>query len=248
MLKRCSHFELELKGENALKACELIVQERRKQLDSCIKELEREFAKAMADEKKILPIDSHSHFRQWCRMTHSDKGVGDLEAKNVLHRIQHDAGYVYRADDRNKSSPDFDTEDKKKKEARWNHREHSHLLKKLEKELVARHRSLRYFTVVRDLQQDSQGSQSIACPVCDKKALPISNLAILSSCGHMGCHSCVLAKAQEEECVCRSRDGCSAAARSLNVVKAETLGTDEERDATVKHFGKKLETVVALIK
>lgn len=248
MLKRCSHFELELKGENALKACELIVEERTKQLDSCITELTREFAKAIADEKKILPVDPHSHFREWCRMTHSDKGVGDLEAKLVLHRIQNDAGYVFRADDKKKSSPDLDAEDKKKKEARWAHREHSHLLKKLEKELVARHRSLRYFTVVRDLQQESKHTRAISCPGCDKTDLPISDLAILSLCGHMGCHSCVIAKAQDEECVCRQRDGCSAPARTLNVVKADTLGTDEERDIKVKHFGKKLEKVVTLIK
>ncbi|KAF8323124.1 hypothetical protein DL93DRAFT_2162312 [Clavulina sp. PMI_390] len=248
LLKRCSHFELELRGGNALKSCELIVAERSKQLEACIEEARREFAKAMNDEKKIVPIDPHSHFREWCRMTHSDKGVGDADAKNILHQIQEDNGYVYRPDDRKKPSPDLDAEDKKKKEARWEHREHSHLLKKLEKELVARHRSLRYFKAVRDLQQGSEHFESVSCPLCDKTDLPLSDLAILSSCGHMGCHSCVLARAQDEECVCRQSEGCSAAARTLNVVKAETLGQDEERDSSVKHFGKKLESVVTLIK
>lgn len=248
MLKRCSHFELEVHGENALKACELIVEERSRQLKSCIEELTHEFTIAMADEKKIVPVDPHSHFREWCRMTHSEKGVGDSEAKAILHRVQDEAGYVFRADDRKKTSLDLDSEDKKKKEARWAHREHYHLLKKLEKELVGRHRSLRYFTAVRDLQRDRDQARSIPCPGCDKQNLPISDLAILSSCGHMGCHSCVLARAQDEECVCRQSEGCSAAARVLNVVMADTLGMDEERDMTVKHFGMKLEQVVALIK
>lgn len=246
LLKRCSHFELEVHGENALRACELIVEERTKQLDQCLEELKKQFAKAIADEKKIGPVDPHSHFREWCRMAYSDRGVGDSDAKAALHEIQAEAGYVYRADDRKKSSPDFDSEDKKTKDARWAHREHSHVLKKLEKELVGRYRSLRYFTVVRDLQKESE--RSVSCPICGKENLPISDIAILSSCGHMGCHSCVLAKAQEEECVCRQRDGCTAAARTLNIVKADTLGMDEARDMSLKHFGMKLEKVVALVK
>ena len=181
-------------------------------------------------------------------MAHSDRGVGDSDAKTALHEIQAEAGYAQRADDRKKPSLDPDSEDKKTKDARWAHREHAHVLKKLEKELVGRYRSLRYFTVVRDLQQESERTRTVSCPVCGKANLPISDTAILSSCGHMGCHSCVLAKAQEEECVCRQRDGCTAVARILNIVKADTLGVDEDRDMRVKHFGMKLEKVVALVK
>lgn len=179
-------------------------------------------------------------------MTRSPGGVGDLDAKTALHDILEDLGFE---DAKKKSSLDLDGESKKTKEARWAHREHSHVLKKLEKELVGRHRSLRYFTIVRDLQHGKDDNRKISCPGCDKKDLPLSDIAILSSCGHTGCHSCVMARAQEEECVCRQSDGCTAAARILNVVKADTLGVDDEdRDANVKHFGMKLEKVVALIK
>lgn len=250
MLKRCSHFELEADRANALKACEVIVEERTRQLNECIAELETEINKALRTEKKIGPVDYQSHLQQWLRMTHTLDGVGDADAKKQLHDVQSAAGFDYTESltRSKKKGPDFDRESPKVKEARWAHREHAHFLKKLEKELVGRVRSLRYFTVVRDLQRGTDPEKHTSCPKCQKTGLPISDIAILSSCGHTGCHACVIHSAQDEECVSRTRTGCNAPARVLNVVKAETLGEDEHRATDVKHFGKKLEQITALIK
>jgi len=72
---------------------------------------------------------------------------------------------------------------------------------------------------------------------------------VLSSCGHMGCLDCVRSCAEKEECVYASLGQCKSAARVLNVVKAETLGVDDEkRHGKGRHFGMKLEKVVNLIK
>lgn len=183
-------------------------------------------------------------------MTHSDSGVGDNEAKARLHKVQSKAGFDHEdneARSKKKCHHDFEGESQKIKQDRWAHREHAHVLKKLEKELVGRVRSLRYFTVVRDLQRNSGELEHVDCPGCGKTDLPISDIAVLSSCGHTGCHSCVITRAQNEECVARQSEGCTAPARVLNVVKAETLGVDEERSSDEKHFGKKLEKLVHLI-
>ena len=87
------------------------------------------------------------------------------------------------------------------------------------------------------------------CPNCEREKLPISDVAVLSSCGHMGCLECVRTCAEREECVYAASGACKSAARVLNVVKADTLGVDDEdRDGQGKHFGMKLEKVVNLIK
>ena len=47
----------------------------------------------------------------------------------------------------------------------------------------------------------------------------------------MGCLECVTRCAEAEECVYSASGECGAAARVLNVVKADTLGVDDvERD------------------
>ena len=50
--------------------------------------------------------------------------------------------------------------------AKWDLREHVHHLRRLQKELVGRVRSLRYFTAVRDMQQ---GTKKVTCPACKSK-------------------------------------------------------------------------------
>jgi hypothetical protein len=65
----------------------------------------------------------------------------------------------------------------------------------------------------------------------------------------MGCYECVKACADKEECVYAGSKVCKSAARVLNIVKAETLGIDDEaREGRGKHFGLKLEKAVDLIK
>ncbi|KZO91677.1 hypothetical protein CALVIDRAFT_567992 [Calocera viscosa TUFC12733] len=139
-------------------------------------------------------------------------------------------------------------------ELKWDLREQTHVIRRLEKELIGRVRSLRYFANVRDLQTLDEKHRrarvtEVICPNCPytKGPLPIDDLSILSSCGHMGCRRCVMEHAMREECVHR-QDGCGAQARELNIVPADTLGMDETRDRKTKHYGIKLEKMMRLVK
>lgn len=126
-------------------------------------------------------------------------------------------------------------------------RDSTHNVKRLQKEMVGRVRSLRYFKLVRDLQQDilSKAQSQVTCSSCKRTNIPADEIAVLSSCGHMGCYTCLLSSAQKEECI---SPGCQAAARILNVVKGDTLGIEDERDGIGRHYGIKLEKVIKLIK
>lgn len=119
------------------------------------------------------------------------------------------------------------------------------------KELVGRHRSLRYFTVVRDLQkfglknaESNKGITNISCLGCNRKNLHIKDAAVISSCGHQGCYDCLKKAAVQQKCLI---EHCEAATRALAVIKAESLGTEKARDSIGRHYGRKLEKVVELI-
>ncbi|KIJ55585.1 hypothetical protein M422DRAFT_240196 [Sphaerobolus stellatus SS14] len=269
LLKRCSHFDLDMtEKENAMKACEVIVKDRKKQLDECRDEFIKEIREALEIEKKIGKVEQESLFREFIRNLRTE-GSGDKEATELMLKALETAGvkaeYPLKtstntvATDKGKvqngkpkTKPKGDTKPQALTDLIWEHREHAHEIRKLAKELTGRVRSLRYFTVVRDLQkQDQQEVQDVHCPRCGRQSLPISEIGVLSSCGHMGCISCVLqcADGQNEECVYHASGECDLPAKIYHVVKAETLGVDDVvRDGKGKHFGRKLEQVVDLIK
>ncbi|RDX49190.1 hypothetical protein OH76DRAFT_561350 [Lentinus brumalis] len=258
LLKRCSHFELETSDkENAMKACEVIVQERKKQLDDCKKELLKKLHEAVKMDKKIGKVPDESLFREYVRVTRTE-GVGDKDATEAVQALLDEAGVTgplkpvtNKINDALKKGGRKDDSDIPKaiKDLMWDHREQTHEIRRITKELVGRFRSLRYFTVVRDLQKQADVPPVVHCPSCDAKEVPVENIAVLSSCGHMGCYECVKACAEREECVYAASGACKAAARVLNVVKGDTLGVDDEaRDGRGKHYGLKLEKVIDLIK
>jgi SNF2 family DNA or RNA helicase len=114
------------------------------------------------------------------------------------------------------------------------------------KELAGRHRSLRYFTVVRDLQKSAIEKKvfEISCPGCRKQIVNASEIAVLSSCGHMGCYDCLEKAARLTKCL---TDECGAATRALSVVRGDCLGSEDKLDGIGRHHGKKLEKIVELI-
>ncbi|KAI0042198.1 hypothetical protein FA95DRAFT_1682698 [Auriscalpium vulgare] len=245
LLKRCSHFELDTSGkENAMKACEVIVQERKKQLQDCKVELLKKLKEALSKEKDIGRTDDESMFQEHVRVCRTE-GVGDEDATEAIKELLNEAGIgPTRISKSGKPMKDSTL-----REVIWEHREQTHHIRRLTKELVGRLRSLRYFTVVRDLQKQNDEPPVVACPACGRDAVPIEEIAVLSSCGHTGCYTCVKAAADREECVYAASGACKAAARVLNIVRGDTLGVDDvERDGKGKHFGLKLEKVMELIK
>ncbi|KAF8630124.1 hypothetical protein AX15_003081 [Amanita polypyramis BW_CC] len=245
LLKRCSHFEVNTTNENAFKACDVIVRERQRQMEQCEAELLKAIKAGVAREKKLGNTGSESMFNEYIRVTRIE-GIDDKDATKLVIKLLDDAGAVHtKAKGKNQ---DTNLTEKVKEQA-WEHREKTHEIRRLTKELVGRIRSLRYFTVVRDLQKQRQEPPEVSCPGCQRDRIPPEEIAVLSSCGHTGCLTCVKASAEKEECVYAAEGACKSAARTINVVKGDTLGVDdEERDARGKHFGKKLEDVVRLLK
>ncbi|VDC03465.1 unnamed protein product [Peniophora sp. CBMAI 1063] len=247
LLKRCSHFELETKKENAMRACDFIVKERTEQLKECKEDLVKTIKKALEMEKEvgIREGEPESFFRETVRVIRGE-GVGDSEAKETAVELLEQAGVGARAP----KTAGKKMKDSDRAEAAWKLREQSHNVRRLIKELVGRVRSLRYFTVVRDLQKQKDKPPVVDCPGCGRDEVPLSEIAVLSSCGHTGCYTCVKERAVNDECVYAGHAtlNCQSQARVINIVKGETLGVDEKRDGEGRRYGAKLEQVIELLK
>jgi hypothetical protein len=237
-----------------MSACEVIVTERNEQLKECETELCKTLEEAIRLEKGLdKALAQESHFPEYVRTSRHD-AVGDSDAKDRVLALFDEAGIDISKPPKtvtNQQKSKGKGKDEKRtstaEDRKWALREKTHDLRRLTKELTGRVRSLRYFTLVRDIQK-SQGTWTLdQCPTCDKTGLSAEQVAVLSSCGHAGCEACVYAAADKEECICRA-DGCQASARRIYVIKGDTLGIDDQRDGHGKHFGKKLETMIDLIK
>ncbi|KAJ7654469.1 hypothetical protein DFH06DRAFT_1298898 [Mycena polygramma] len=245
LLKRCSHFDLDTSNENAMKACDVIVRDRQNQLDDCKAELVKAIKAGVKREIALGSVPDESIFSIWVR-TAQDTGVDDADASVLIRAMLEEADVDSISKKKRDKSVELTT---KVKDAIWEHREATHEIRRLSKELVGRVRSLRFFTAVRDLQKQTEVPLDVTCVSCGRESIPIADISVLSSCGHMGCSECVRNCADKEECVYRSTGACISAARALNIVKAETLGVDDvARDGRGKHYGKKLEEVMDLIK
>ncbi|KAF5350208.1 hypothetical protein D9758_007844 [Tetrapyrgos nigripes] len=245
LLKRCSHFDLETSNENAMKACDIIVKDRHTQLEECKADLLKSVKEGIKREKALDHIGGESMFHEWARVCRTE-GVDDKDATETIRSIIKEAGVPPI---KTKIKKEEEKLSEKLKEQKFEHREKTHEIRRLTRELVGRVRSLRFFSVVRDLQKQSEKQPKLHCPACGRDNLPVEEAAVLSSCGHTGCFDCVKACAEKEECVYAESGACKSAARVLNIIKAETLGVDDKaRDGNGRHFGRKLEMVVDLIK
>jgi len=268
LLKRCSHFDLDFTAhkysDNAPKQCDVIVEERTKQLKECKDELRVVLQEAQWLHASIPQGDEENHYERWLRVS-KNTGVGDAEASKQVRALIEAAGKVKGppksatpkkpkakkakvivCEDDGDPDADVDNSDKPKTDADllWDLREKTHRLRKLEKELVGRVRSLRYFEGVRDLQKSKGVLPINNCPICSRKIDSLADISILSSCGHMGCHSCLSDAAFDERC---PTEGCRVAAVVSSVIRATTLGEEDTDRAVGRHFGIKLEEVMKLI-
>ena len=74
-----------------MKACEVIVKERTKQLDDCKRELREMLEKALQLQRDIGKTDEETYFQEYVRVTR-DEGVGDKEATAVALDLLKSAG------------------------------------------------------------------------------------------------------------------------------------------------------------
>nr|GAT43454.1 predicted protein [Mycena chlorophos] len=157
LLKRCSHCDLDAENENATKACDVIVEERQAQLDACKEELLKDIIEGVARERALSAAPEQSIFSVWVR-TSRETGVDDADATEIIRKI------IEKADGKKSAEDELP---KKLRDAIWAHREATHEIKRLSKELVGRVRSLRFITAVRDLQKERKEDCSLIRVVDD---------------------------------------------------------------------------------
>lgn len=133
-----------------MKACDLIVQERQKQLKECKDNLLSAIKDGVKREKelskKLNNAGGESMFLEWIRVCRTE-GVDDADATSTINSLidQADAPNV-----KAKPRKDDISISEAMKAQIWEHREKTHEIRRLTKELVGRVRSLRFFTVVRE--------------------------------------------------------------------------------------------------
>jgi len=149
--------------------------------------------------------------------------IKEINLKRVEYIVVKLAPETTKSDSTNISKGLLSKKAKKesKNDKAWELREHTHQLIALQKELVGRVRSLRFFQSVRDLQQ-ALVKDKVNCQVC-LKAVVKSESGVLSTCGHFGCLKCLKENAHKQAC---GVIGCNCAQRSTSVVTAMSLGTE----------------------
>ncbi|KAL3913212.1 MAG: hypothetical protein SGILL_006580, partial [Bacillariaceae sp.] len=119
-------------------------------------------------------------------------------------------------------------------------RNHMHGVRSLSKELCGRVRSLRYIKQIHHYQQDESGFE---CPACNTSTLHVSDVGVLTCCGHAGCLTDLRKAADKTRCVVPQ---CSARVNPSHVLPASSFGRSEA-NATGK-FGRKLTAVITKVK
>merc|ERR1719447_402111 len=270
LLKRCSHYDLAGNAQSAEAACEEVCKIREEQLEGCEEDLTNAVKKAYEMRDAILAQDpsfDNERFKKWQRALKSEgeEGCGDVEAADKLCALIDSIASDSKNVKKKSASKKTAAAEEELNAAKWDLREHVHHLRRLQKELVGRVRSLRYFTAVRDMQQrggaskvsprkdrkvlgelelnrSAKESSPVSCPACNAKQGK-QEWAIMSCCGHQGCYKCLMEYTERQEC---PYTGCKAPARTSGVVKAGTLGCDEAHAAGGK-FGTKLRQIVERI-
>ncbi|KAH7091264.1 hypothetical protein FB567DRAFT_269948 [Paraphoma chrysanthemicola] len=115
------------------------------------------------------------------------------------------------------------------------------------RELALRIRSERFVNAIQDLLKpltDAAPAQTFQCssPLCTGTA-SVSQLHIISHCGHSACEHCLLLRTNSDTCV---HPECNVNVQSINLVRATELGSIAER--TSEHsFGSKVAAITELI-
>jgi hypothetical protein len=116
----------------------------------------------------------------------------------------------------------------------------------LANELILRIRSLRFIESIKALlnvpePSDTHQCSSEACSGCG-----LSELFIVSDCGHLACPTCLESREDSGSCVVKD---CDVFILGPNLVKVSCLGSQFDRfdEVSNKSFGKKLDAVSRLI-
>ena len=124
-----------------MKACEVIVEERKRQLEKCKDELRQKLKTGVKQEEKIGRQAEESLFQEYARVTRTE-GVGDEEATAIIESLLTEAGVRKSAssapsklDARGRpvakgKGKGEDGLSEKTRAAIWEHREHTHEIRR----------------------------------------------------------------------------------------------------------------------
>jgi hypothetical protein len=269
LLKRCAHFTLDFENADhvahADEACDLIKATRERDLEDAEKDLYEAIGTGADLHRHLLKDaqgrrayeDDDAERKRWCDWVQDvfhPRTAIDPDVAETVQRIARDCGLddgrplssTRTKSDQSAEFKEFMSElghsysEAGRKDQTWRMRVQVTALRKLQKELAVRIRSLRFYNTVRDVQSGiidptTSVSSSHAVEGADEP------LAVLSCCGHTGPLSLVLERARRQLCI---ETDCNAAVRLTSVVKCETLVGEQTHTV----FGTKLEQIVDCVK
>ena len=209
LLKRCCYDELDhvkaaRRGEDA---CVALCRFRKRERESCKKDIQQTLARARALRKRIKREDAEfiaTHLDFWEKEVDAGDKEATLMLRKILKRRTSLRPLRSKADGDKQSKPKSAAE--RLKARKWELRELvvSGLVP-LRKELVGRCRSLRFFEAVRAMQSH-KGRLVEKCASCGRKIFRRS-MGVLSCCGHKACMTCLKKHARDHDC---PMEGCGA--------------------------------------
>jgi hypothetical protein len=275
LLKRCAHFnKLSSKSSvTALETCDMIIEQRQQELLECEAELISMVATAIRQRNRILEkdrswkgtartekgevADALESFVVDVEKKRSIQGGADDEIHqrilHVLEKARVDVTEHPQKDDGTFMNKVEDGDDEEVLYGmKFSLRDYMHKVRVVGKELRGRIQSLRYFRAVRDFQlSEGKGHQCVGhdSSLCDCQAsggtVPRERLGVLSSCGHVGCLSCLESSADREACV---EPSCQIHVKRTHIASAVALGADQQQAAGGGRYGAKLTSIVDKVK
>jgi hypothetical protein len=259
LMKCASHFtlgDLDKSLKNAPEACDVIAKVRKSQYDDLITAFTRKLREA-----EWLRNQCTSDVRQyssWKEQVNRNQ-YGDIDSTSEIESMVKAAEISYDENDcikiygTRRSKPQGIDPHRNIERAALALRDVTNDLRKLSAELVIRRRCLRFFESTRNLQKmynNFRSSESLAagcfCAKCGRTNLSPNKVSILSLCGHIVCNNClVINKEQDDQCLVT---GCDAVSKTYQIIKAIEFGAEHDTPHVGRHYGKKLEDIVRLIK
>ncbi|KAF2739409.1 hypothetical protein EJ04DRAFT_559764 [Polyplosphaeria fusca] len=123
-------------------------------------------------------------------------------------------------------------------------------LHSLVEELTHRQRSLRFIESIKQvlgyIHSASRGLMKCSSLRCSGSAARLSELFLISQCGHMACAQCLHDRADPESCVAA---GCDIRVSGQDLIASSNLGSGEDENMqSGRSFGKKADAIAGLVK
>jgi hypothetical protein len=259
LMKCASHFtlgDLDRKFRNAPEACEVIAKLRQSQYDA----LKVHFTKKLKQAEWLknecsIDVRQYSSWKEQVNSNQNGDSDSTEEIKSMIKaaEIGYDEKHWVEFYVSRRLKPEGIDPHRNIERAALALRDATNELRKLSVELVIRRRCLRFFECARSLQKiytSIRENESLTagcfCEKCGKASLSPDKVSIFSLCGHTVCNNCLdISKDRDDQCLVT---GCDAVNKAYQVIQATELGVEDDTTRVGRHYGKKLEDIMRLIK